>query len=131
MPGGSGCALKGCIDAAPSDVLRSVGQHAMIVFTEGAGSMLGMQITTMAGSTYRVGPSPVGNRVRIVRESDHPVGGAVGALSFVEDFACVELVSDGQALRLICTHASGRRFRTGPVVEVVPQDVSDAAAIGG
>ena len=93
--------------------------------------MLGMQIMTMGGSTYRVGPSPVGNRVRVARESGHRVAGTVSVLSFVEDFASVELVSDGQTLRLLCTHASGSRLRTGPVVEVVPHDVSDAAAVGG
>ncbi len=90
--------------------------------------MMGMRVTTAGGSTYLVGPSRRANYVRVARVSDHVVAGTIGPLSFAEDYVEVELVSDGTHLRLRCTHETGSRFRTSPIVEVVPESEPDAAA---
>lgn len=90
--------------------------------------MLGMRVTTAGGSTYLVGPSPRLNHVRVARVSDHAVRGTAGPDTFAEDFVEVELISDGQALRLRCTHESGSRFRTSPIVEIAHESLAAAPA---
>lgn len=85
-----------------------------------------MRVTTAGGSTYLVGPSARENYVRVARLSDHAVAGTVGPVSFAEDYVAVELVSDGHGLRLHCTHESGSRFRTSPIVEVVHESLAPA-----
>lgn len=87
-----------------------------------------MRVTTAGGSTYLVGPSVRDNYVRVARLSDHAVAGTVGPVSFAEDYVEVELVSDGHNLRLCCTHESGSRFRTSPIVEVVQESLAAAPA---
>ncbi len=79
-----------------------------------------MQITTIRGSTYVIGPSPRRNYVQVERLSDHAVSsrGRRGRQSFSEDFVHVEVVSDGAHLRLMCTRESGRHLRTSPIAEV-------------
>ena len=81
-------------------------------------TLVGMRITTAGGSTYLVGPSSRVNYVRVARVSGHAVLGTAGPETFAEDFLTVELVSDGAALRMLCTHESGSRFRTSPVLQV-------------
>lgn len=90
--------------------------------------MLGMRVTTAGGSTYLVGPSTRANYVRVARVSDHVVAGTIGPLSFAEDYVEVELVSDGTHLRLRCTHESGSRFRTSPILEVVHESLATTSA---
>lgn len=80
--------------------------------------MVGMRITTAGGSTYLVGPSSRVNYVRVARVSSHAVVGTTGPETFAEDFLAVEIVSDGAALRMLCTHESGSRFRTSPILQV-------------
>lgn len=87
-----------------------------------------MRVTTAGGSTYLVGPSSRENYVRVARLSDHAVAGTVGPVSFAEDYLEVELVSDGHNLRLRCTHESGSRFRTSPIVEVVQESLAATPA---
>lgn len=77
-----------------------------------------MRITTAGGSTYLVGPSSRANFVRLARVSGHAVVGTVGPGTFAEDFLRVEFVSDGAALRMLCTHESGSRFRTSPILRI-------------
>lgn len=90
--------------------------------------MVGMRVTTAGGSVYLVGPSKRRNHVRVARVSDHAVAGTLGPISFAEEYVAVELVSDGAALRMRCTHASGTRFRTSPIVEVVHESLSSTPA---
>lgn len=82
-----------------------------------------MQVTTIRGSTYVIGPSPRRNYVQVARLSDHAVSakGRQGRRSFAEDFVHVEVVSDGAHLRLMCTRESGRHLRTSPIAEVVDE----------
>lgn len=77
-----------------------------------------MRITTAGGSTYLVGPSRRTNFVRVARVSDHAVVGTGDLGTFAEDFLSVEFVSDGAALRMLCTHENGSRFRTSPIQQV-------------
>ena len=77
-----------------------------------------MRITTAGGSTYLVGPSGRASFVRVARVSDHAVLGTAGPETFAEDFLTVEFVSDGAALRMLCTHQSGSRFRTSPILQI-------------
>ena len=87
-----------------------------------------MRVRTAGGSTYLIGPSPHRYGVRVARVSDHAVGGTIGPATFAEEFASVELVSEGGALRLRCTHASGTQFATSPIVHVTHETVAAATA---
>lgn len=80
-----------------------------------------MQVTTIRGSTYVIGPSSRRHYVQVARMSDHAVStpGRTGRHSFAEDFAHVEVVSDGEHLRLVCTGEGGRNLRTSPIVDMV------------
>lgn len=89
---------------------------------------MAMRVTTAGGSTYLVGPSMRATYVRVARVSDHAVAGTAGPVSFAEDYVEVELVSDGHHLRLRCTHESGSRFRTSPIVEVAHESLTAAPA---
>ena len=88
-----------------------------------------MQVTTIRGSTYVIGPSPRRHYVQVARLSDHAVSskGRPGRQSFSEDFVHVEVVSDGAHLRLMCTRESGRHLRTSPIAEVTdaPSELID------
>lgn len=81
-----------------------------------------MQVTTIRGSTYVIGPSSRRHYVQVARVSDHAVSAAGGRgarrHSFAEDFVHVEVVSDGAHLRLMCTGENGRHLRTSPIAEV-------------
>lgn len=81
-----------------------------------------MQVTTIRGSTYVIGPSLRRHYVQVARLSDHDVSTnghpQRGRRSFEEDFVHVEVVSDGAHLRLMCTRESGRHLRTSPIAEV-------------
>ena len=80
-----------------------------------------MQVRTLQGSTYAIGPSRRPNYVQVSRVSDHAVStpGRGGRHSFAEDFSHVEVISDGTNLRLLCTRDGGRHLRTSPIVGVV------------
>lgn len=84
-----------------------------------------MQVTTIRGSTYVIGPSPRRHYVQVARLSDHAVSTMErpqrGRQSFAEDFVQVEVVSDGAHLRLMCTRENGRHLRTSPIAEVVAE----------
>lgn len=86
-----------------------------------------LRITTAGGSTYIVGPGRLG-QVRVRRLSDHVVRGTVGPLAFEEEFARVELVSDGTGLRLQCTAHDGTTFQTSVIREVLPYIAAHATS---
>lgn len=90
--------------------------------------MVGMRITTAGGSVYLVGPSRRSHFIRVARVSDHAVAGTLGPVSFAEEYVSVELVSDGAALRMRCTHESGSRFHTSPIVQVAHESLASTPA---
>lgn len=85
-------------------------------------------LTTRRGSTYVVGTTPDGTRIRVARVSGHPVRGTLGPNTFAHDFDRVELVPGPEGLRLECTTADGQRFRTSLIVNVGHQDLGARSA---
>lgn len=85
-------------------------------------------ITTERGSTYIVGASADGDRVRVARMSAHPVGGTLGPDTFVEEFAHVELTPTVGGLCLECTTLDGQRLRTSPILTIRSEDLPHRAS---
>lgn len=86
-------------------------------------------VTTERGSTYVVGATSDGARVRVARMSGHVVRGTAGPTTFVDDFSRVELVpTPGGMICLECTTTDGQRFRTSAVVAVRGADVPQQAS---
>lgn len=85
-------------------------------------------VTTERGSTYVVGATADGERVRVARMSGHVVRGTAGPTTFVDDFSHVELVPTLGGLSLECTTIDGQRFRTSTVVAVRDADVPQQAS---
>lgn len=80
------------------------------------------RVQTMRDSTYLVGRSPNGARVRVARISTHPLSGTDGPVAFADDFDVVDFVPHPEGLRLRCRQIGGSGFTTSPIVAVTDEE---------